>query len=273
MALTDAQATTSAQYAYTPYGRSLGSTNAPSAISNPFLFVGAQGVMEELPGLYFMRARYYSAEAGVFLSTDPIKHIGPTWLPLAYAYANSNPLRYMDPLGESWLSSVVHKVVRSVSAGVKNLYDDVRRLSINRAINTITDWKNDTLHYVGQRLGVEDFVDSLTHWNPNWEVHWKPDWEYIGEMALNYAICSVLSAVPVVGPALAVAYMVANTAMRSSAGTTFEHQIIHSSAAKSLISGSRFNNPFFSPRMQIRPQSQPSGVGFSPNTGFGFGRY
>ncbi len=76
----------------------------PSAFSaQPFLFVGSQGVMEELPGLYFMRARYYSADAGVFLSTDLMKHIGPGWKPLAYAYADEDPLRNSDPTGEFFL--------------------------------------------------------------------------------------------------------------------------------------------------------------------------
>lgn len=55
--------------------------------------------MEELPGLYFMRARYYSAEAGVFLSTDPVKHIGPGWKPTAYGYADGNPMRDFDANG------------------------------------------------------------------------------------------------------------------------------------------------------------------------------
>ena len=105
IALTDAQANKVAEYAYTPFGRSLGSTNCggTNKISNPYLFAGSQGVMSEeqgVPGLYFMRARYYSAEAGVFLSTDPIKNIGPTWLPIAYAYTENNPLRFSDPKGE-----------------------------------------------------------------------------------------------------------------------------------------------------------------------------
>lgn len=100
IAVTDGGGTNVAQYAYTPYGRSLGSTNLQSQISNPYLFVGSQGVMEELPGLYFMRARYYSADAGVFLSTDPVKHIGPGWRPVAYRYAHENPLSYNDPEGK-----------------------------------------------------------------------------------------------------------------------------------------------------------------------------
>lgn len=99
IALSDGNGDTVAQYAYTPYGRVLGSTNFNSQVPNPYLFVGNQGVMEELPGLYFMRARYYSADAGVFLSTDPVKKIGPGWKPEAYGYANSNPLSYIDPQG------------------------------------------------------------------------------------------------------------------------------------------------------------------------------
>jgi len=57
--------------------------------------------MEELPGadMFFMRARYYWAEPGVFLSTDPVKHIGPGWKPIAYSYAGGNPLSLLDPAG------------------------------------------------------------------------------------------------------------------------------------------------------------------------------
>jgi RHS repeat-associated protein len=102
IALTGAGGTNLAQYAYSPYGRVFGSTNfsqPSSPNSQPFLFVGSQGVMEELPGLYFMRARYYLAEAGVFLSTDPVKKIGAGWKPNGYAYANNNPNALVDPDG------------------------------------------------------------------------------------------------------------------------------------------------------------------------------
>ena len=103
IALTGTTGTNLALYAYTPYGRSLASTNSQPQISNPFLFVGSQGVMEEVPGLYFMRARYYSADAGVFLSTDPVKHIGPKWKPSEYRYADGNALTLLDPMGtEEW---------------------------------------------------------------------------------------------------------------------------------------------------------------------------
>ena len=111
IALSGANGTNLIEYAYTPYGRSLGSTNylADSSLdTQPFLFGGSQGAMLEeqgLPGLYFMRARYYSADAGVFLSTDPVKNIGPSWRPNAYAYAKGNPLKYSDPKGEGLLGA------------------------------------------------------------------------------------------------------------------------------------------------------------------------
>ncbi|MEI7731823.1 MAG: LamG-like jellyroll fold domain-containing protein [Verrucomicrobiota bacterium] len=113
IALTGANGTNTALYAYTPYGRSLVSTNfVPSTInSQPYTFVGSQGVMEEVPGLFFMRARYYSADAGVFLSTDPVKNIGPGWQSTIMSYAKNNPTLYIDPTGNrsvwNWAGDMV----------------------------------------------------------------------------------------------------------------------------------------------------------------------
>lgn len=109
IALTDGNTNLVAQYAYTPYGRSLGSTNFQPQISNPYYFLGSQGVMEEsgIPNLYFMRARYYSADAGVFLSTDSIKQIGPGWRPTVYEYVYGNPLTQQDPSGKTVIDSVL----------------------------------------------------------------------------------------------------------------------------------------------------------------------
>jgi RHS repeat-associated protein len=107
VATTDGTRATVNQYAYTPYGRSLGETNCSTPrltglTQNPYRFVGSQGVMEDLPDLYFMRARYYLAEAGVFLSTDPVKKIGPGWKTEAYSYAGENPMSFVDPDGREF---------------------------------------------------------------------------------------------------------------------------------------------------------------------------
>jgi RHS repeat-associated protein len=104
ISLSDGKTNLVGQYAYTPYGRSLGSTNSQSQTSNPYLFVGSQGVQEEsdIPNLYFMRARYYSADAGLFLSTDPVKKIGAGWKPTLFTYAQSAPTDLIDSTGEEW---------------------------------------------------------------------------------------------------------------------------------------------------------------------------
>lgn len=145
IALTDAGGTNIAQYVYTPYGRSLGSQSSVFG-SQPYLFVGSQGVMEEVPGLYFMRARYYSADTGTFLSTEPRKHIGPTWRPIAYAYGIGNPLAGMDPNGRSFKSFVssvtksVAKVVQAVSSGIKQAVTAVANVTAKavQAVNSGT---------------------------------------------------------------------------------------------------------------------------------------
>ncbi len=96
--LTDPSGNTIADHAYSPYGRVFASNG--SAAANPYRFVGSQGVLEEFPGIYFMRARYYSTDTMRFLSVDPVKNIGPGWKPEAYAYAEGNPLKFSDPKGE-----------------------------------------------------------------------------------------------------------------------------------------------------------------------------
>ena len=99
--LTDKTRAPIAQYAYSDYGRPFAVNGATTSDTNPYRFVGSQGVMEEpiLPGLYFMRARYYLADAGVFLGVDPVKNIGPGWKPEVYGYGAGNPIAYNDPDG------------------------------------------------------------------------------------------------------------------------------------------------------------------------------
>jgi len=61
----------------------------------PFLFAGQhQYQADSQSGLMLLGNRYYDAEAGRFLSKDPIKD-GDNW----YAYCDNNPLAWTDPFG------------------------------------------------------------------------------------------------------------------------------------------------------------------------------
>lgn len=98
LALTDADANVTDAWAYDPYGRVLARTGTNP---QPFTYAGAWGVRQEgSVGLYQMRARYYDAHIGRFLSPEPV------WPQLTepeklnpYQYATADPVRFVDPTG------------------------------------------------------------------------------------------------------------------------------------------------------------------------------
>lgn len=96
LALSDAAGAVTDIYAYTPYGE----TTASGTTVNPFRYVGKLGVMDDGNGLHFMRARYYRADVGRFLSLDQLQ--GSPQNPQTlnrYAYATGNPVMGVDPSG------------------------------------------------------------------------------------------------------------------------------------------------------------------------------
>jgi len=65
-------------------------------IQQPFKYAGQVGIQAEGNNLYYMRARYYDANLGRFISEDPIGFDGGLNL---YAYVGGNPIMAVDPLG------------------------------------------------------------------------------------------------------------------------------------------------------------------------------
>ncbi|MEE8307942.1 MAG: RHS repeat-associated core domain-containing protein, partial [Gammaproteobacteria bacterium] len=94
--LTDDAGVVIGSYAYTPYGMLTAYTGS---LDNPFTWQGQYGIMAEGNGLYYVRARYYDANTGRFISRDPIKAIGPRKIN-PYQYALANPLRFVDVTGK-----------------------------------------------------------------------------------------------------------------------------------------------------------------------------
>ncbi len=93
--LTDDDGAVVGSYAYGPYGQVLAQDGTATS---RFTFQGAFGVMDDGDDLYYLRARYYDARSGRFISPDPVRSFAPDAL-IPYTYALNNPLRYTDPSG------------------------------------------------------------------------------------------------------------------------------------------------------------------------------
>jgi RHS repeat-associated protein len=97
IALTDANDSTYDNYTYDPFGALLSHTGTTN---QPFTFLGEYGVERENTSLYYVRARYYDAANGRFLSKDiyPYDLNEPQTIN-RYIYATNNPLSIFDYSG------------------------------------------------------------------------------------------------------------------------------------------------------------------------------
>ena len=90
--LVDDEGAVTAAYDYWPYGKVLASSGSGST---HFRFTGHERDAES--GLDYMLTRNYAYDVGRFLRPDPMQDEYPGLSP--YAYANNNPLKYVDPDG------------------------------------------------------------------------------------------------------------------------------------------------------------------------------
>ena len=97
VAITDGNGIPTDQIEYSAYGSITYRTNyfGPPT-DTPFLFNGGYGVQTDPNGLLFMRARYYNPYICRFLNPDPASFAGGLNF---YAYADGNPISYLDPFG------------------------------------------------------------------------------------------------------------------------------------------------------------------------------
>ncbi|MBI4557406.1 MAG: RHS repeat protein [Candidatus Hydrogenedentes bacterium] len=93
VALTDGQGQILERLAYSAYGTL---TWRSGSADTPFLFNGKYGVQSDANGLLYMRARYYNPYLCRFLNADPVGFSGGLNF---YAYADGNPISYLDPFG------------------------------------------------------------------------------------------------------------------------------------------------------------------------------
>jgi RHS repeat-associated protein len=97
LAEADAKGNITATFDYTPYG-----TVALGSAPNGLGYTGH--VNDPTTNLIYMQARYYDPITGRFLSVDPVVlTAGDVFKANRYSYANSNPIRNIDPDGKQAL--------------------------------------------------------------------------------------------------------------------------------------------------------------------------
>jgi RHS repeat-associated protein len=96
VALTDKTGKVVQRFQYGPYGDLV---KGDSAVT-PFLFNGKFGVMTEGNGLYYMRARFYSAQIKRFVNQDLLKGFVASGQSLnRFMFVQGDPVKYTDPFG------------------------------------------------------------------------------------------------------------------------------------------------------------------------------
>ncbi|WML26146.1 RHS repeat-associated core domain-containing protein [Neobacillus sp. OS1-33] len=102
--LTDKDGNSVAAYTYDAWGNIISKTGT-MASSNPYRYASYR--YDEEIGLYYLLARYYNPNTGVFLSFDP--ELGDEIYPLTlngYNYVSNNPIMLFDPDGRKEMSDV-----------------------------------------------------------------------------------------------------------------------------------------------------------------------
>ena len=133
--LTDDQGDVIEHYRYSPYGKrkiynSSWSEISSTSTENPYYFTGRR--FDEETGLYYYRARMYSAEIGRFLQVDLFEYIIDNNI---YRYVFNNPPNYIDPLGMAYRRP-------------GETYDDCMERCMNEQ-NALTKGVRNTADFVG----------------------------------------------------------------------------------------------------------------------------
>ncbi|MBD1999288.1 putative Ig domain-containing protein [Leptolyngbya sp. FACHB-541] len=127
------------RYSYLPFGEEL---TKIETVANPFEYVGQWGVMDEGNGLEFMRARFYDAGTGKFLSSDPLGiNAGDTNF---YRYVFNNPVSFLDPSGLEYTacdfgSFIICTGLGGATAVIPGPWGKVAGVGIGFACDYVTD--------------------------------------------------------------------------------------------------------------------------------------
>ena len=177
VAITDGKGKVTDTFIYSPYGKLLGRTGTTDT---PFLYNGMYGVETDDNGLYCMRSRYYNPTIMHFINQDVVQGSLDNAITLnRYAYANGNPITYIDPFGLAALYDTYHMDENAKTALIRdNRAADIIKIENDFKARQLQVYKRDCaiesanqemarLYKKGKWLDFADgaisFVDQFYH--------------------------------------------------------------------------------------------------------------
>ncbi len=132
VALTDKTGKVVQRFQYGPYGELVKGDTAVT----PFLFNGKYGVMTDGNGLYYMRARFYSAVIKRFVNMDVLLgKVGEGQTLNRYAFVTGNPSTHIDPTGLASWRSQTEEGCQRLKRKIENLRNELKRQRLNISNN------------------------------------------------------------------------------------------------------------------------------------------
>ena len=161
IAITDACGNVTDTFAYDTYGKLLTRTGTNKVI---FGYNGRDGVVTDDNGLIYMRARYYSPAMKRFINADVIPgKLSNTITLNRFAYANGNPVSFVDPFGLSvwsWLKENVVDPVGNALTTAGNAIVDGAQVAGEFIVDTATTVGNAIVD--GAQAAGNFIVDTAT---------------------------------------------------------------------------------------------------------------
>ena len=168
IAITDANGNITDTFAYDTYGKLISRTGTNKVV---FGYNGRDGVVTDDNGLIYMRARYYSSEMKRFINADIVAGAISNAITLnRFAYANGNPVSFIDPFG------------LSVWSWLKDKYNDAKDW-VSDTANDLKDWAVDTYNDV--KDWAVDTYNDVKEWGEDAKVAIKDFGEKSGNAFLN----------------------------------------------------------------------------------------
>ena len=139
-AITDADGNITDTFAYDTYGKLICRTGVSKVI---FCYNGRDGVVTDENGLVYMRARYYSPDMRRFINADIVPGKLDDAVTLnRYAYANANPVTFIDPLGLSvwsWAKNKINQAEKWIDNAASDAENFFASDEIKNVVGTVTD--------------------------------------------------------------------------------------------------------------------------------------